>query len=226
MLLHQARLQRVQPVPGPLQEAKSRTLPQVQDLTPGTAELFPAGLTPLCSFTVLPCPLVGVVESCERTSTEELLLPPPPQQTGVHAALVLTALCLAEVKQSKLLWQGNTVLSGGTQVQPTLEDLGSVDTSCFASSEGRGSRAPSDHLDLSSNEQKPLFYHKGKRKGAFLARDRLHWGCRGSLWGSLTTMAKHVPPERWDLVALMWPQAPASHLLVMNYSTPCCSISL
>lgn len=43
LLLHQAKLQQAQPVPGPLHEAESRILPQVQDLTPGTAELFPAG---------------------------------------------------------------------------------------------------------------------------------------------------------------------------------------
>lgn len=171
----------------------------MQDLTPGTAELFPAGLTPLCSFTVLPCPLVGLVELCERTSTEELLLPPPPQQTGVHAALVLTALCLAEVKQSKLLWQGNTVLSGGTQVQPTLEDLGSVDTSCFASSEGRGSGAPSDHLDLSSNKQKPLFYHKGKKKRRFPGKGQTSLGLQGLLVGISDCNGKACPTRALGL---------------------------
>lgn len=49
-------LQRAQPAPGHIQEAESRILPQVQDLTSGTAEQFPAGseATPVFHIPSLP----------------------------------------------------------------------------------------------------------------------------------------------------------------------------
>lgn len=113
-----------------------------------SAKPFPAGFEATLLFHRPSLPSSGLRQNCARGQAlgEPSSSSTSPRRQVGSCFLALVAPYLAGVKRSKLLWQGNAALWGGTQVQPTPEDMGSRDTRHSASSEG--SRTP-HHLDLS-----------------------------------------------------------------------------